>query len=83
MLNFLKSFSTIDNLVGLFIGKNSKKREIGFIVAAILMTLHLLGLIDQDTFLLAMEWDGVWLGIAFRAKIAKLAKSTVELKETQ
>lgn len=68
----------INNIVSLFVGQNSKKRQMGIGAGGIAMTLLLLGVIDFEQFRVAMYFVGFWTGLAFSAKLTKIAK---ELKK--
>ena len=74
-------FKLVDNIVGLFIGENSKKRQIGLAIAGALMALHLFGVLDAEQFKLFMQLDGLFLGLAFSARMTKMTNQTIALKE--
>jgi hypothetical protein len=68
----------INNVIGLFVGENSKKRQVGIVAGAIVAVVYVLGYIDYEVFKFAMYVVGFWTGAAFSAKLSKMAK---ELKK--
>ncbi|ODS29850.1 MAG: hypothetical protein SCARUB_05050 [Candidatus Scalindua rubra] len=64
----------INNIIGLFAGQNSKKRQIGIIAGFIATSLYVLGVIDFELFKFIMYGVGFWTGWAFSAKLTKMAK---------
>ncbi len=70
----------IENITSLFIGENSKKRQIGLGIAGVLIILNLTSIIDNETFTLFMKLDGLFLGVAFSARMTKMVRQTIELK---
>lgn len=64
----------VNNLVGLFVGENSKKRQMGVFAGGIAMTCHLMGWISPEEFKVAMYLISFWTGIAFSNKLSKMAK---------
>lgn len=71
----------IKNIVGLFIGENSKKRQIGIGIALVLSALYYLSIIDIELFKALMGLDGIFLGVAFSAKLSKLQKAMINAKK--
>jgi len=71
----------VANIIGLFVGENSKKRQTGLMIAGALMLANLSGVLDDEMFKLLMEFDAIFLGLAFSAKLSKLTKATLKLKE--
>ena len=67
------------NITSFFIGQNSHKRERGLMVAGVLMVLQIFGVLDNDTFTLLMKLNGLFLGVAFSAKMDKMTKQTLTL----
>ena len=64
----------INNVVGLFVGQSSKKRQIGIGAGVILSFLWITGVIDNETYKFGMYVVGFWTGAAFSAKLSKMAK---------
>ena len=74
-------FKLLNNVTNLFIGENSKKRQMGLMIAGVLMALNLFDIIDNETFKLFMQLDTLFLGVAFSARMTKMTKQTIKLGE--
>lgn len=64
----------INNITGLFVGANSKKRQMGIIAGFVATCAYVLGYVDWEIFKLLMYGVGFWTGAAFSAKLTKMAK---------
>jgi len=64
----------IKNIVGLFVGENSKKRQMGVIAGGIAMVCNLMGWITFEEFKVAMFFISFWTGMAFSNRLTKMAK---------
>jgi len=64
----------INNITGLFIGENSKKRQMGIFAGGMAMIAYLMGYIDYEHFKVAMFFVSFWTGAAFSARLSKMAK---------
>jgi len=71
----------IKNLVGLFVGENSKKRQMGVGAFTLLSLLFLLGVIDVEVYGVLVTLIGLWTGVAFNARFTKISKKVKEIKE--
>jgi len=71
----------LNNIVGLFIGPSSKKRQIGIGIALVLSALYYLSVIDIELFKALMGLDGIFIGVAFSAKLSKLQKAMIDAKK--
>jgi len=71
---------TVENLTGLLVGENSKKRNIGFGGFAVTVVLFQLGYIDAELFDTLILVCAGWTGIAFSSKLTKLGTSIKEAK---
>jgi len=65
----------IKNVIGLFVGENSKKRQMGMFGACIAIGAYMLGYIDYEQFKAVMVILSAWLGVAFSAKLTKIGKA--------
>jgi len=77
----LSKSKTLENITGLFVGENSKKRNIGFAGFAITAFLFQMDYIDEtmfDTLILACAG---WTGIAFSNKLTKLGETLKDTKK--
>ena len=72
---------TVENLTGLFVGENSKKRNIGFAGFAGSVILFQMGYIDGELFDTLILVCAGWTGIAFSSKLTKLGTSIKEAKK--
>ena len=71
----------LSNVTGLFVGENSKKRNIGFAGFAITAFLFQMDYIDTvmfDTMILACAG---WTGLAFSSKLSKLGDALKDAKK--
>ena len=71
---------TVENLTGLFVGENSKKRNIGFGGFAVTVVLFQLGYIDEGLFDTLIMVCAGWTGVAFSSKLSKLGEAIKEAK---
>ena len=71
----------IKNITGLFIGQNSKKRQIGIGMAFVSVSLYFFGAIDEATMEALLGMVALWLGVAFSAKLTKLGDAVKGLKK--
>lgn len=65
----------LNNVVGLFVGDDSKKRQMGMFASAIAMALYMTGVIDFEQFKAAMVLTSAWIGVAFSMKLTKIGKA--------
>lgn len=72
---------TVESLTGLFIGENSKKRNIGFGGFAVSVILFQLGYIDSELFDTLVLVCAGWTGIAFSSKLSKLGEAMKNAKK--
>ena len=72
---------TVENITGLFIGENSKKRNIGFAGFAVSALLFQMGYIDAELFDTLMLLCAGWTGIAFSSKLSKLGTAMKDAKK--
>ena len=70
----------INNLAGLFVGENSKKRQIGIIAAFLFSALYWLDIITLELFEVVMPFVVLWTGAAFSARLTKLSKAVKNAK---
>ena len=71
----------VSNVTGLFVGENSKKRNIGFAGFGITAFLFQMDYIDEtmfDTMILACAG---WTGLAFSSKLSKLGDALKDAKK--
>jgi len=71
---------TVENITGLFIGENSKKRNIGFAGFAVTVVLFQAGYIDSELFDTLIMVCAGWTGVAFSSKLSKLGEAIKEAK---
>ncbi len=71
----------IQNITGLFIGANSKKRQIGIVGAMITSVCFYLDWLDPQLYEWIMGAWVFWVGAAFSARLTKLSDITKELKK--
>jgi len=77
----LSKSKTLENITGLFVGENSKKRNIGFAGFAVTVAMFQMDYIDEtmfDTLILACAG---WTGIAFSNKLTKLGETLKDTKK--
>lgn len=65
----------INNIVSLFVGNSSKKRQMAVVSGTVLILLQYLGHIDLDVFKLGMMIVGVFGGAAISARLTKISKA--------
>jgi hypothetical protein len=61
--------------MGLFIGQDSKKRQMGMTAGAIAIALYMLGYLEQEQFNAIMIIISAWVGVAFSAKLTKIGNA--------
>jgi len=71
----------VKSIVGLFVGQNSKKRQIGIGLALLLSVVFYTGYIDVEIYKSLMGFVVIWTGAAFSAKITKLQKAIINAKK--
>ena len=72
---------TVENLTGLFVGENSKKRNIGFAGFAVTVILFQMDYIDAQLFDTLILVCAVWTGVAFSSKLTKLGDAMKDTKK--
>jgi len=70
----------IKNLVGLFVGENSKKRQMGLIAGLVLSLLYTFDYIALDLYESLMSLTVFWTGAAFSARLSKVSKAVKNAK---
>ncbi len=71
----------ISNIVGLFIGQNSKKRQIGILIAVALSFVYYFNYLDVEIYKALMGLDILFIGAAFSAKLTKLQKAVIDARD--
>jgi len=71
----------LKNIVGLFVGESSKKRQIGIGAFTILSLSFLFGLVEIETYGVLVTLIGLWTGVAYNARFTKISKKVKEIKE--
>ena len=71
----------VENVTGLVVGENSKKRNIGFAGFAISVILFQMDYIDVQLFDTLILVCAGWTGIAFSNKLTKLGNSLKDTKK--
>lgn len=71
----------IKNIVGLFIGENSRKRQLGILIAVGLSFAYYFGQLDLEIYKAFMGLDILFIGAAFSAKLTKLQKAMIDAKK--
>ena len=71
----------VKNLVGLFVGQSSKKRQIGILIAVVLSFAYYLNYLDVEIYKALMGLDVLFIGAAFSAKLTKLQKAMIDAKK--
>ena len=71
----------IKNIVGLFVGQSSKKRQIGILIAVTLSFAYYLNYLDIEIYKALMGLDVLFIGAAFSAKLTKLQKAMIDAKK--
>jgi len=69
-----------ENVTGLFVGENSKKRNIGFAGFGLSAILFQMDYIDAELFDTLMLVCAGWTGIAFSSKLTKLGTAIKDTK---
>ena len=72
---------TVENLTGLFVGENSKKRNIGFAGFAVTVILFQMDYIDAQLFDTLILVCAGWTGVAFSSKLTKLGDAMKDTKK--
>ena len=62
-------------IVGLLIGENSRKREIGLLLAFLVMFAEAMQWITPGVAEALIPFVGLWLGVAWTARINKMHKA--------
>ena len=71
----------VSNVTGLFVGENSKKRNIGFAGFAVTAIMFQMDFINETLFdTLIMACAG-WTGLAFSSKLSKLGDALKDAKK--
>ena len=70
-----------ENVTGLFVGENSKKRNIGFAGFAVSVILFQMDYIDVELFDTLILVSAGWTGIAFSSKLTKLGDALKDTKK--
>ena len=73
--------SLIKNITGLFVGQNSKKRQMGIGMAFATVGLYYFDFIDVATMKSLLGVVSLWLGVAFSSKLTKLGDAVTGLKK--
>lgn len=71
----------VNNIVGLFIGPSSKKRQLGILIAVALSFLYYFNQLDIEIYKALMGLDVLFIGAAFSAKLTKLQKAMIDAKK--
>ena len=71
----------VSNIVGLFVGQNSKKRQIGILIAVVLSFAYYFNYLDIEIYKALMGLDVLFIGAAFSAKLTKLQKAVIDAKK--
>tara|TARA_B100000287_G_scaffold257336_1_gene241916 strand:+ start:460 stop:744 length:285 start_codon:yes stop_codon:yes gene_type:complete len=70
----------VNNLTGLFVGEDSKKRQMGIIAMVVISTLYFFGVFPEDLYEQAMMVCLAWTGVAYRSRMKKIMKSVESAK---
>ena len=65
-------------IISLFVGENSRKRQIGIGLAILLSALYFTGSITLELYEALMPLVVLWTGAAFSAKLTKLQKAVTK-----
>lgn len=65
----------LNNITGLFVGNDSKKRQIGMFFAGVALILNAFGYLDPEQFKAIMVILSAWIGVAFSMKLTKIGKA--------
>ncbi len=68
----------INNIVGLFVGDSSKKRQIAVLLGLVVMALQVFGVIDWEMAKVAYGVIGVAFGFAVSSKLTKMHKTLLK-----
>lgn len=71
----------LKNIIGLFVGENSRKRQIGILIAVVLSFLYYFDQMDVEIYKALMGLDVLFIGAAFSAKLTKLQKAMIDAKK--
>lgn len=71
----------VNNVTGLFVGEDSKKRQMGLIAMAVISVLYYFGVFPADLYNEAMFACLAWTGLAYRARMKKIMKSVDGMKK--
>lgn len=71
----------ITSIVSLFVGQNSKKRQMGIGLGLLLSALFFTDVITQELYEALMPFVVLWTGAAFSAKLSKLQKAVIASKK--
>ena len=71
----------VENVAGLVVGENSKKRNIGFAGFAVTFLLFQMDYIDVQLFDTLILVCAGWTGIAFSSKLTKLGDALKDAKK--
>ena len=70
----------VNNVTGLFVGENSKKRQMGVMAMVVISTLYYFGVFPADLYQEAMMVCLAWTGVAYRSRMKKIMKSVDKAK---
>ena len=68
----------LKSITGFLIGENSRKREIGLFFAFLIMFAEALGWITPELAESLIPFVGLWLGVAWTARVSKMHKAMKE-----
>jgi hypothetical protein len=71
----------INNVVGLFVGENSKKRQMGIMAALACSALYYVDVLTVSLYESLMGLIVLWVGAAYSAKLTKLGKAIKDIKK--
>ena len=71
----------LKNIVGLFVGESSKKRQMGIGAFTIMSLLFLFGIVDVEVYGVLVTLIGLWTGVAYNARFTKISNKVKEIKE--
>jgi hypothetical protein len=71
----------IKNIVGLFVGQDSKKRQMGFGMGIALSVMYFTDIINLELYEAIMPFVLLWTGAAFSAKLTKLSNAVKSAKK--
>lgn len=70
----------LKNIVGLFVGENSKKRQMGIGAFTVASLLFLFGIVEVETYGVVVTLIGLWTGVAYNARFTKISEKVKEIK---